>query len=52
MEEEPENELENGIIAERNISLDAFLKYLENNEEITVKMSLLEERVVIHEVPQ
>ncbi|GBB95729.1 hypothetical protein RclHR1_00260034 [Rhizophagus clarus] len=51
VEEEPENELEDGIIVERNILLDAFLKYLENNEGITVKMSLLEGRVVIHEVP-
>jgi len=52
VEEEPENEWENGIIVERNISLDAFFKYQENNEGInTVKMSLLEGKVVIHEVP-
>jgi hypothetical protein len=47
-EEEPvDDEFENGIVATRNISLDAFLNYNENN---VVKMSLLEGKVIIHEV--
>ncbi|RIA87886.1 hypothetical protein C1645_853435 [Glomus cerebriforme] len=47
-EEVTVDDLENGIIVTRNISLDAFLKYRETGP--TVKMSLLEGKVIVHEV--
>ncbi len=47
--EETMNELENGIVVARNISLKAFLNYQETG--LTVNMRLLDGKVIIHEVP-
>ncbi len=47
--EETMNELENGIVVARNISLKAFLNYKETG--LTVNMRLLDGKVIIHEVP-
>jgi len=43
------NELENGIVVARNISLKAFLNYKETG--LTVNVRLLDGKVIIHEVP-
>ncbi len=47
--EETMNELENGIVVARNISLKAFLNYKETG--LTVNVRLLDGKVIIHEVP-